>query len=96
MLIGNLFAWRSTDRAVLRIADDPVGPLNDRWLKRLQAQAELVVCAWGESGDYLERDRAVLRYIRNPHCLSRLRDGRPGHPLYKRADLQPQPLVQLA
>ncbi len=93
LLLGNLFAWRSTQRSGLRGTADPIGPLNNRWLTRLQQQAALVVCAWGETGAYLDRDKAVLKFLRDPHCLTRLRDGRPGHPLYKRADLMPQPLL---
>ena len=92
VLLGNLFAWRCTERARLRKVADPVGPDNDRWLRRLQKQAPLVVCAWGESGGYLDRDQAVLRFLHDPQCLTRLRDGRPGHPLYKSADLRPMPL----
>lgn len=92
VLLGNLFAWRSTDPAALRAAHDPVGPRNDKALRRLQADAALVVCAWGEGGAYGDRDRDVLAVLRSPHCLVRLRSGRPGHPLYKRADLEPVPL----
>jgi hypothetical protein len=92
LLIGNLFALRSTDPAGLRVVRDPVGPRNDARLRGLQEAAALVVCAWGEGGAYRARDQEVLARLRAPHCLSRLRSGRPGHPLYKRADLEPVPL----
>jgi hypothetical protein len=92
LLIGNLFALRSTDPAALRAAPDPVGPRNDERLLALEDAAALVVCAWGEGGAYGDRDRDVLPRLRAPHCLVRLRSGRPGHPLYKRADLEPVPL----
>lgn len=93
LLLGNLFAWRSTDRAGLRMTRDPIGPDNDGWLRRLQERAQLVLCAWGEHGSYLDRDAQVLKFLRDPHCLTRLRNGRPGHPLYKRADLRPLPFA---
>jgi hypothetical protein len=93
LLIGNLFAYRSTDRSVLRRVPDPVGPDNDHWLKRLQSKASLVICAWGESGAFRSRDKVVLEYLRHPHCLVQLKDGQPGHPLYKPANLKPTPLV---
>lgn len=93
LLLGNLFAWRSRDPAVLAQLDDPVGPDNDRHLRRLQARAGLVVCAWGDPGALRGRDQQVLRLLQAPHCLTRLRSGRPGHPLYKRATLQPVPLT---
>lgn len=92
MVLANLFAWRSTDPAVLPNVADPVGPDNDAVLCRLQDEAALTVCAWTDAGALHRRDEAVLAFLRDPHCLARLRSGRPGHPLYKRADLTPFPL----
>lgn len=89
LLLGNLFAVRSTDQAGLFKAEDPVGPRNDNALAELQNQAALVVCAWSGSGHYQARDRAVLGTLRDPHCLVRLKSGHPGHPLYKSGALQP-------
>lgn len=92
LLLGNLFAYRATAPSALRAASDPIGPENDAWLHRLQSRAGLVVCAWGEAGLLGGRDRAVLAFLRDPLCLRRLKSGRPGHPLYKHADLRPVPL----
>lgn len=89
LLLGNLFAFRSKDQAGLHGVKDPVGVDNDVSLARLQAQADLVVCAWSASGAYMGRDQAVLKSLRDPHCLVRLKSGHPGHPLYKSADLRP-------
>ncbi|MCL4266993.1 MAG: DUF1643 domain-containing protein [Anaerolineae bacterium] len=92
LLMGNLFAYRSTDPVALYQVADPVGPENDDWLKQLQDQAALVVCAWGARGAYQNRDEAVLAFLQSPHCLVKLKNGRPGHPLYKSAALKPGPL----
>lgn len=92
LLIGNLFAYRSTDQSALYKVEDPVGPENDKWLKELQSEAALVVCAWSDTGSYKDRDREVLGFLKDPHCLVKLKSGRPGHPLYKRADLKPIPM----
>ncbi len=89
LLLGNLFAYRSTDPTKLYQTSDPVGKENDHWLKDLQAQSKLVVCAWGAAGSYQNRDTTVLSFLQNPHCLTILKKGYPGHPLYKRADLEP-------
>ena len=89
LLLGNLFAYRSKDQSALYTASDPIGPENDTWLRKLQAHAKLVVCAWTNTGSYMGRDQAVLKFLREPHCLVKLKSGRPGHPLYKRADLKP-------
>lgn len=92
LLLGNLFAYRSTNQSALYSVQDPVGPENDVHLKALQLRAKLVVCAWSDTGSYMSRDTAVLASLVAPHCLVKLKSGRPGHPLYKRADLQPIPL----
>ncbi len=89
LLLGNLFAYRSTDQSALHSEAEPVGPENDTWLKKLQAEAKLVVCAWSANGGYRGRDKAVHSFLHDPHCLTKLKSGYPGHPLYKRADLQP-------
>lgn len=91
LLLGNLFAFRSTDQSALYSVADPVGPENDAWLKKLQAEANLVVCAWSATGSFQNRDTAVLSFLSEPHCLTKLKSGHPGHPLYKSAKLKPVP-----
>jgi hypothetical protein len=61
LLLGNLFAFRSTDQSALFTAKDPIGPDNDKWLRKLQSEAPVVVCAWGATGSYLGMDNQVLR-----------------------------------
>lgn len=92
LLLGNLFAYRATNPAALSQVVDPVGPENDDRLQKLQDEAALVVCAWGVRGAYQNRDEAVLAFLQSPHCLVKLKNGRPGHPLYKSAHLKPVPL----
>jgi hypothetical protein len=94
LLIGNLFAYRSTEPSALYSISDPVGPENDMWLKKLQAEATLVVCAWSNTGAYKKRDEEVLAFLKEPYCLVKLKSGRPGHPLYKRSDIRPSLLRQ--
>ena len=84
LLIGNLFAYCSTDQSALYQVTDPIGPENDAWLKKLPSEAALVVCAWSDTGAYKDRDKTVLGFLQKPHCLKRLKSGRPGQPLYKR------------
>lgn len=92
LLIGNLFALRSTDPTQLRKVVDPIGPQNNIHLVALHRKALLTVCAWGNLGSFLNRDSTILPTLRNPHCLVKLKSGRPGHPLYKDSALRPIPL----
>lgn len=94
LIVGNAYAWRSTDPAGLWTSPDPVGPENDAHLSAIASDAELVVCAWGA---HLKPDRqaAVVALIaaagREPHALALTKAGVPGHPLYLRRDLTPFP-----
>lgn len=83
--VANLFAFRTPSPRALRRARDPIGPLNDAWLRRLIGGAEKVVAAWGNHGSYLARDRAVLAMLERPKCLGVTGRGFPTHPLYIRA-----------
>jgi hypothetical protein len=47
LLVGNLFAYRSTDVAQLGKACDPIGPENDYHLWQIINEAQQVVAAWG-------------------------------------------------
>ena len=93
LVIANLFAYRSTDKTALYRIADPVGPENDEHLQRLSKQAVETVCAWSDAGAFMARDTAVLPLLKSPKCLTKLKSGRPGHPLYKSKDLTPTPLL---
>lgn len=85
-VMTNLFAFRATDPRAMKAAEDPVGPENDRWIRRVARGAALIVAAWGTHGEFLGRDRqvlALLRAVGRPvWCLGRTREGYPRHPLY--------------
>jgi hypothetical protein len=87
----NLFAFRSKEPADMLAAEDPVGPENDVWLKRLVSKAGLVVAAWGVHGTHMARDTQVKQLIPEMHYLRLTKDGHPGHPLYLPKTLLPQP-----
>ena len=92
LFVVNLFAYRSTLPAALRIVSDPIGPKNDEWLERAVNRADLVVAAWGNHGKLLDRGTAVSRRFRGKlQCLTLTKGGMPGHPLYVRADTKLSP-----
>jgi len=78
----NLFAFRSTDPNKLYQVQDPVGPLNDRFIITLAKGAGRVVAAWGTRGTFMQRDQAVTAMLNSVTCLGRTKDGCPKHPLY--------------
>ena len=91
MLVGNIFALRSTDPKALYRARDPVGPHNDCKLRELMGQASFTVVGWGTHGSLLSRGSTVLKMIPEPYAFGMNRDGSPKHPLYLRGDMVPVP-----
>jgi hypothetical protein len=91
LIIANLFAYRATNPSRLKEVEDPVGPRNDRHLRKLVKEVPLTVCAWSNEGAYMNRDKSVLGLLDDPYCLTILKSGHPGHPLYKKRSLTPIP-----
>jgi hypothetical protein len=98
LTVANLFAARTTDPALLADFDDPVGPLNDIYLRNaLAAENMYVVCAWGAQAWVADR-AAVVRCLihttgKSAYCLGTTKEGHPRHPLYVAAST---PLVRFA
>ena len=98
--VVNLFAFRATDPADMKRADDPVGRMNDHYirtaLESIQDCGGTLICGWGTHGAHNGRDAKVRKIITDmgvrPHCLSLTKAGHPGHPLYLRADSPVVPL----
>jgi hypothetical protein len=80
----NLFAWRATQPADMKISADPIGPDNDRWISHWSAKVDRVMLGWGEHGAHLDRGQQVLAYLdrSKTFCLERNASGQPKHPLY--------------
>lgn len=93
--VGNVHAYRSTNKNRLLEVDDPVGPDNDRLILEMSEQAQTVVLAYGQPPKQLRsRGAQVVALLRHhPHlCHLRLaQDGTPVHPLYLPFSLRPQP-----
>ena len=84
ILVGNLFAYRSTDPKKLKKTTDPEGANNKRFIKKMVAKASTVICAWGNGygppPNYLKR-------LTELHYLKINKDGTPAHPLYLKKSL---------
>lgn len=91
LMVGNIFAYRSTDPRGLYTFSEPVGPSNDRHLAEMTRLAAVVVCAWGNHGVYRDRGAAVMQMLRAHYagmfptmvaCLGVTKTEQPRHPLY--------------
>lgn len=90
LIMTNAFGYRSTDPRGLTKIHDPVGPLNDAYLRKCFALAARVVVAWGNWGNLYDRDRRVLELLQEAgvkaKCFGLTKTGQPRHPLYLRRD----------
>jgi hypothetical protein len=83
LLMGNLFAFRSTYPHNLLTAPDPVGTETDEWLARMRDVSGMVLAAWGkEGGKFPIRVGAVVEMFPELHHLGFVSNGQPRHPLY--------------
>jgi hypothetical protein len=95
-LVGNVHAYRATDKKQLLKVADPVGPENDQMILTMATHAEIVVLAYGRppSKTLCHRGQQVMALLSNHQglCyLRRSRDGTPYHPLYLPSNLCPKP-----
>lgn len=97
LTVVNLFPLRATDPEKIRAHKEPTEILKQN-LSYIESECywnrpETVVCAWGNKGGYLMRDKIVLRTLNalgaNLTLLKRNEDGTPAHPLYLRKNLKP-------
>lgn len=92
LIVGNIFALRSTDPGELYEHDDPVGPENDEHLREIVEDADIVVAAWGAHGELQDRGREVAEMFEGELvALDTTKTGQPNHPLYQPKDIQPEP-----
>lgn len=97
LIVANIFAYRSTDRSVLKTLADPVGPDNDDAILQAARAASKIVCAWGVDGTIMQRSAKVRELLRefDLWSLKLTAGGEPGHPLYVEYDVEPA-LLQAA
>lgn len=92
--VVNLFAFRATSPKQLYTMGDvgQVGSDNNQWISDICSDADLTICAWGQHGKLLDRQKDVLRHLPEKiHALKLNGDGSPAHPLYLKNDLKPVP-----
>lgn len=89
LVMLNLFAYRATKPEFLYNASDPIGPDNDFHLRNISNKADIIIAAWGIHGNYLDRDKTVMKILKDPKCLAITKNGYPKHPLYLKKDLKP-------
>jgi hypothetical protein len=87
VLVGNLYAFRSTDPKALRYTDDPIGEDNIQHIQSLIGLTERVIYAWGNNQ---KEPEWLSSLVDTPYCIDISKKGVPKHPLYLKGELQPK------
>ena len=83
MMVANIFAFRATQPAELKKADDPIGPDNAAVLSCWTQAADMTIAAWGAHGDHNGQGREVAQTLpEQTYHLGVTKHGHPRHPLY--------------
>lgn len=84
LLVGNLYALRSTDPQTLQTADEPFGAKNQNALKWMVSRADVIVAAWGSRRlhCFAETMARWILSLERTRCLGQTKSGAPRHPLY--------------
>lgn len=98
LIVVNLFPYRATSPADLKLAPDPFDILHDYNRKAWRAAAALlgdegkIVCAWGSHGTFRRAWEDFVIFRRHGlHHLGLTKSGQPKHPLYLPGDT---PLIE--
>lgn len=97
VVVGNIFALRSTDPAALHKEADPVGRDNMACLASLCGEVGAVLCAWGRHGELDNAGANAMKLLgrlkgdKPVYCLGLNRDGSPKHPLYVASETRMMP-----
>lgn len=95
--VVNLYALRSTNPRGLLLAADPIGPLNDLWIRKECSESAIrhtVIAAWGANGDGRDRRVAeVCALVQRPmYSIGITATGQPLHPLMVAYAAAPMPI----
>ena len=95
LVVGNIFALRSTDPKGLLGVSDPIGPDNNNAIRDIAEQAGTIFAAWGSFpvlGQIMKQRAEAVKNLLHDFDLYALRinkDGSPKHPLYTKGDIEP-------
>jgi hypothetical protein len=94
MAVTNIFAFRATDPAdMYKMGIDAIGLNNDSAILDIAKRSKMIICAWGNHGEFLERGNKIRELLQKNkisiHALKLNAGGHPAHPLYLRKDLKP-------
>lgn len=94
VFVLNIFAFRATDPNDMKAVDDPIGRMNDFFIRNMMMaakhQGHTLIVAWGAHGRYRDRARDVANHAKEIgvklFALGLTNQYEPRHPLYLKND----------
>jgi len=77
--MGNLFARVHTDSTEIHTKKLGRPEINDKYLKKMRKNCEMVVFMWGNKGALYGRDKEVMKKFPNAYCLGVTTNLNPKH-----------------
>jgi len=91
LIVGNLYAYRTSDPEELNKIENPVGPKNNKYLENICDKADKVLVAWGANEAVGDREAEVAKSLDSElYALDTTKHGHPNHPLYQPKDVEPE------
>ena len=84
--VCNLFALREKNPKLLKKHKYPLGKENDSFIEKYSLEAEIIVCAWGNEGEYMNQSEKIKNLLltmnHQAYVFGLTKKGNPKHPLY--------------
>lgn len=97
LMVGNLFAYRSTDPRNLKESPemsptaDWLNAINERHLHEMWSKCDMAIFAWGTFKGAINRGAYISNKFRGAKAITISKCGFPCHPLYLKQSLTPIP-----
>jgi hypothetical protein len=92
LVVVNIFAVRGSDPSVIKDIVDPIGELNNYYIKKYSKKADRIIIGWGNHGIYKNRSLEILKilkiYYDKIYVLGINKSGEPKHPLYTKKNIK--------
>ncbi|MBS3065725.1 DUF1643 domain-containing protein [Candidatus Pacearchaeota archaeon] len=86
LIVGNIFAFRTTFPSDLKKSVDPIGKETDKFLFENAKNSDKVVACWGNNAAFLHRGIQVRKLIEKMECFGLTKQEEPKHPLYLKSN----------
>lgn len=92
LIILNIFAIRGSNPEIIKKVSDPIGPLNNYYIKKYVKKSDLIILGWGNHGKINNRSKEIIDIIKKVkkeiYVLDINKNGEPKHPLYIKSDIK--------